>query len=315
MEVYKLKQLYPGLPKDWEVGMVLVSETSLKESLLVPRKIKGGKNYSYNIISMEIIKNFPEFFEGPVKYLIDVNGRIVVPGDCVRSTSLIGTLCANGNGSFFVRTNSGSNISIGMVACQHTTSLELYDKEYPLSYDDLINGEIYTIYYPKQGLYTFKEGYNLYINHDIGNVYTFNNGDFTPSNGFTSFRLATEEEKKMLEVRKLVFTTEDKVDIYEDMLPMIVNSVHPLGAKVNKTLIKDEKSYLELKKPDAIFGEVFKFFSKESAANDWIILNTKCLSIEDVAKVYKTANKFPEENPNSQGNQLRELVNKYLNKK
>lgn len=68
-----------------------------------------------------------------------------------------------------------------------------------LEYKDLINGEIYTTDYPDQGLYTFKEGYNLWISHNYKEIHTKTPGDFTPSNGFTTFRRATPDEIKMLD--------------------------------------------------------------------------------------------------------------------
>lgn len=83
-------------------------------------------------------------------------------------------------------------------------------KLYPLKDCDLVNGKYYTTYYPGQGLYTFKCGYNLWVSHSSKDIYKLNSGNFTPSNGFDEFREATPEEIKMLGYG---FTTSDGVDI------------------------------------------------------------------------------------------------------
>jgi len=70
--------------------------------------------------------------------------------------------------------------------------------EYNLTYCNLVNGQYYTTYYKGQGLYTFKQGFNLWISHENKIVITSNSGNITPQNGFHEFRLATKEEINLL---------------------------------------------------------------------------------------------------------------------
>lgn len=74
-------------------------------------------------------------------------------------------------------------------------------EEYSLYYNNLKNGEYYTTEYPNQGLYTFKQGYNLWVAHNH-NIIRKTESNLTPQNGFHNFRKATKEEIQMLEPKK-----------------------------------------------------------------------------------------------------------------
>ena len=74
------------------------------------------------------------------------------------------------------------------------------------------------------------------------------------------------------------------------------------GAKI-KYAINILKNHIEHPKRPG-----YKRFSTKEAAENYILFNKPCLSINDIATVYKTANQFPEDRPNSQGNLLLNLV-------
>lgn len=74
-------------------------------------------------------------------------------------------------------------------------------EDYPLTFNDLKNNCCYTTEYSGQGRYTFKMGYNLWVNHNSKIIHT-NDGNFTPSNGFNKFRYPTKEEIDMLTHKK-----------------------------------------------------------------------------------------------------------------
>ena len=74
-------------------------------------------------------------------------------------------------------------------------------EEYSLYYNNLKNGEYYTTEYPNQGLYTFKQGCNLWVAHNH-NIIRKTESNLTPQNGFHNFRKATKEEIQMLEPKK-----------------------------------------------------------------------------------------------------------------
>jgi hypothetical protein len=65
--------------------------------------------------------------------------------------------------------------------------------EYPISYENLCNGDFYTTEYPDQGLYTFKHGYDLWYNHSSMQKHT-SDSNFNPKNGFHFFRKSTKKE-------------------------------------------------------------------------------------------------------------------------
>ena len=136
MKEYKLIKKYPGLPKDWEVGMIVGTGDRQGQACFSPC---NGEYTDKHIDHNDVINN-PEFWEET-------------------------------------------------------------KKEHSLCYCDLKHGEYYTTEYSEQGLYTFKQGCNLWINHThkkIQNCY----GSFEPNNGFHTFRKATLEEIQMLEPKK-----------------------------------------------------------------------------------------------------------------
>lgn len=87
-----------------------------------------------------------------------------------------------------------------------------YDPTNALSYDQLINGNIYKTTFKGKDTYIFRCGYNLWRRGD-DDIKT-HNGDFTPKNGFNEFYLATEEEAKKLE-RRVCCISEDGAKLYQ----------------------------------------------------------------------------------------------------
>jgi len=61
MSKYKLKKLYPGLPKDWEIGM----EVGLGDRKYGYSPCSG--KYTEGFVENHIIKNYPEFWEEVVE--------------------------------------------------------------------------------------------------------------------------------------------------------------------------------------------------------------------------------------------------------
>jgi hypothetical protein len=100
---------------------------------------------------------------------------------------------------------------------------------------------------------------------------------------------------------KPLFTTEDGVDVFKGDSAIALDPIN------FKTFAETTYNIGESLK----YGK-YKVFSTLEAAQEYIILNNPCLSINDVAKVYKTANQFPVDKPNSQGNLLKELVKSKL---
>lgn len=76
-------------------------------------------------------------------------------------------------------------------------------KSYPLNYNDLIVGEFYTTEYPNQGTYTFKFGYDLWVNH-THNILQRCDGKFTNGNGFHYFKKATIDETSVFQRFKVI---------------------------------------------------------------------------------------------------------------
>ena len=107
-------------------------------------------------------------------------------------------------------------------------------------------------------------------------------------------------------VKMPLFTTEDGVDIYDgDKFTSVCNnslySIDKTAKEENRNKYKQD-SYL--------------LFSTKEAAQNHILMNKPCLSINDVAKVYKTANrKIPNQPQLTFGKQalaLRQMVQKKL---
>lgn len=105
---------------------------------------------------------------------------------------------------------------------------------------------------------------------------------------------------------KILFRTEDGVDIYENGTFWFIDNYH------NNWHLK----FWDCKIMSSINNDIYLFdklkFSTRKAAQEYIYLNKPCLSINDIVKVYKTANQFPEDRPNAQGNLLLELVKSKL---
>lgn len=81
-----------------------------------------------------------------------------------------------------------------------------FNIKYPLKWEELQNGECYVTPFEGQGIFIFVKGMNGFYRHDPENNYyyrirtgnTEGEGGLNPSNGFSVYRLATEEEKLVL---------------------------------------------------------------------------------------------------------------------
>lgn len=181
------------------------------------------------------------------------------------------------------------------------------------SYD---NAEIGSYDRPLCKTYPTREKWLTYFHQPLWNIHSVRResdgliltvGDNTPTGIIKSFILkegtvgyASGEHtswvglKVWRKIEKL-FTTEDGVDIYEGKEVFVI---HPttLNTIVGITTI-EYSSY-----------KGWLFFSTEQALEEYILMNKPCLSINDVANIYVSANRFFEDKPNSQANQLRNLV-------
>lgn len=139
--------------------------------------------------------------------------------------------------------------------------------EYPLSYDDLKNGEYYVTTYPNQGIYIFKQGYKLWRNNS-DRIPTSCDGRFVPSNGFHSFRKATEKEIKLLAP---LFTTEDGVEIFEGSTYYIVNTTPHLWSLFEQTAKERTK-----------LNKGCKAFSTKELAEEFLLMSKPLISLSDL---------------------------------
>lgn len=106
---------------------------------------------------------------------------------------------------------------------------------------------------------------------------------------------------KIEKVKPVLFYTEDGVDIYEgDEIHIFYLDTFQINSYKKGWL----KSWRPLKRE--------LVFSTKEAAEEYAILNKPCLSINDVATVYVTANKYNEDTPYNQPGQLRQLVKNKL---
>lgn len=178
MKKYKLIKKYPGSP---ELGLIIKKNGTCYESDVF--------NVHFHTMDQKNIENNPEFWE-EVDEIYHVGTR-------VKNLETQTELIRKEDGWYkedktaytdkIIRQNKGKRFQI----------IEESKKDYPLYFCDLKNNEYYTTEYPEQGLYTFKQGYNLWINHGDNTIHNLY-GDFTPENGFHNFRKATQKEIQML---------------------------------------------------------------------------------------------------------------------
>lgn len=97
-------------------------------------------------------------------------------------------------------------------------------------------------------------------------------------------------------IKQPLFTTEDGVDIYEDKEFNCVNQHLYLFKEKGLCCIN--------------LGSHIKIFSTKEAAEEYILMNKPCLSLNDVAKVYVTATKKVDSTTSitAQNRRIQELV-------
>lgn len=135
---------------------------------------------------------------------------------------------------------------------------------YPLIYDELINGDFYATEYEDQGIYIFKNGYNLWLREGDSFPVTENNGNFTPENGFNKFRYATTAE-----VNRLVATTDQKQPRLKvgDKIPEYLDGKLNFGSK--PSLSAKSFHVHDNMKIDSILGSFY--FVKEFGSQNWYL--------------------------------------------
>jgi hypothetical protein len=141
----------------------------------------------------------------------------------------------------------------------------------------------------------------------------FTIGDKTTLGIITCFRLLDNEimvdfdnknsillrSKQLQHVKQPLFTTEDGVDIFEgDYYYPVEKTYYFLHEKqTNNHCTNDDK---------------FWIFSTKEKAEEFILMNKPCLSLNDITTIYKGINKKTN-HPSSQANQLKNLVKQKLN--
>jgi hypothetical protein len=146
----------------------------------------------------------------------------------------------------------------------------------------------------------------------IGDKVTFNNINST----IEAFRLEIEafyvdfksgngvSIKYVEKAKQPLFKTEDGVDIFEH--DRFWNVDLKFNFKKQEFQITNNKYSLEFLKNGS------KQFSTKEKAEEYIIMNKPCLSLNDIATIYKGINKKTN-HPSSQANQLKNLVKQKLN--
>jgi hypothetical protein len=166
-------------------------------------------------------------------------------GDIIQDTNL-----NNGAKDGWFSENWGKSNSCGFKLNKNTNPQdypEFWEPiEYPLNYEDLEYDKFYATYYPNQGLYIFKHGCKLW---KVPSGFIHNtDGDFTPENGFLSFREATKEEEiieKNYEILSLISTISNKILTDKDNIYSVKrlsdSEIFTIGDKTNSGTIESFK--------------------------------------------------------------------------
>ena len=247
MNTYKLKKVYPGLPKDWEIGI----EVGL-----------GCRTYGYSpcngkytnwYINNDIIENNPEFWEKVVEKDYEVLSYIK------KDNSAITTKRENG---FFL--NSMFKDSHGVYSdYQLLNTWNIY------SVKRLSDGEIFTI--GDQVSYVDPSSYKYFIIFDI--YITSDDRILLRSKGCQ----ICEYLEKVKLIAKPLFKTEDDVNIFEHS---VYHSVYlPTFEYVGRHIaeIPNNGKYTN--------RDTCKTFSTKEKAEEYVLMHKPCLSINDVLSV------------------------------
>lgn len=169
----------------------------------------------------------------------------------------------------------------------------------------LSDGEIFTIGDTIKGYFDDKNPYmitNIFISDNDNLVLSNYQKNSSHTKGNRSTWLSKNFPQKV-EIKKLLFKTEDGVDIFEG----------DLFYTVSRNLSKFE--IIEIRATVHSKFEKYLDFSTKEKAEEYIFNNKPCLSLKDFEKIY-TATNFTDNTKefHSQARKLRELVKIKLNK-
>ena len=234
MNTYKLKKVYPGLPKDWEIGI----EVGL-----------GCRTYGYSpcngkytnwYINNDIIENNPEFWEKVVEKDYEILVFISKKGDIV------------------TKKEDGRFLAYGVIG-YYLESFYLSSRNYNIySVKRLSDNTIWSIGDRYQVVDPIKEV------RTISTFYISENKLY-----ITPREYGYSELKEIQKIKQPLFKTEDGVDIFEG------DKYYPVCEYFN---LHNECIY-----PSG--HKMFKLFSTKEKAEEYIIMNKPCLSINDVLSV------------------------------
>ena len=272
MKEYKLIKKYPGLPKDWEVGMIVGTGDRQGQACFSPC---SGKYTDKHIDHNDVINN-PEFWEEIKK-------------ECEKEYEILSFYAKNIGGKdevnphyIWYETRKGSNLWSRMqnITSPYTTGEILKNKNYAIhSVRRLSDGEVFT----------------------VGDVCEFGKITkiFITEGGCCMTALPTSDTfyncniMYLKKTKPVLFTTEDGVDIREgDDYYYIVNTKVYKSQATNT----DYTNFYTLQ------------FSTREKAEEYILLNKPCLSITDIQSIYVSAKKGYKKNGN-ETNYFEELIN------
>lgn len=244
MNTYKLKKVYPGLPKDWEIGM----EVGLGCRIYGYSPCNG--KYTNWYINNDIIKNNPEFWEKVVEKDYEILSFI-------SENNIIHT--KRENGKFLESHISGEGFYL-----ESGYSLPDY---YINSVKRLSDNTIWAIGDKYQVVDPIKE---------IRTIATF----YISKNKLyiTPREYGYSELKEIQIVKQPIYKTEDNVEIFEG------DDVHWVNT-YNYTYLYPLPFSTGAPKLLNTVGNIYKVFSTKEKAEEYIIMNKPCLSINDVLSV------------------------------
>lgn len=165
-------------------------------------------------------------------------------------------------------------------------------------------------YIPKKPLFTTEDGVHIYE----GDEYYFIN-----SNNNICHRL-NAAFGRYVKIPNYYFSTKEKAQEYLDSLKPKALFTTVDGKEIfagDPFYVYDKHFYKCINAKGGQFQnerwQNFRYANINTVLN-LVFRNTPCLSLEDVASIYKTANREKPENPNDQGTKLYNLVRKKLNK-
>ena len=273
MKEYKLIKKYPGLPKDWEVGMIVGTGDRQGQACFSPC---SGEYTDKHIDHNDVINN-PEFWKEVVEkakeyeilsfYAKNIGGKDEVNKHYI-----------------WYETSKGSNLWSRMryITSPYTTGEILKNKNYAIhSVHRLSDGEVFTI----GDVCEFGKITKIFITEG-GYCMTA-----TPTSGYSCNIM-------YLKKLKVLFTTEDGIDIRE-------------GDEyycIEKNELKPYFNFRKLIASDGVISDLYLFFSTKEKAEEYILLNKPCLSINDIQSIYVSAKKGYKKNGN-ETNYFEELIN------